>query len=272
MNMNRLIGQFHLCCVVTIASLISASAFASGSTPGNLNDLEYQDSSWGNGQLRSRGYTMIDSDYHNGKMVEYWWSNGSNTCIKAKDVDGKYESIKTTSSTDCNQYHEEATKDDSSAGIAIAAAAILGAAVLASQSHQRDDDVNNDANATAEFDRGYRDGLHHKTYHNYDNTEAYSEGYTQGQIERDEQTRHHSNSGYHSGTAKRVKLHDLLGARASSADSEMRSRGFTDAGGYKQGNKSYVIWWNPNTRQCVSSATENGRIKTIAAIDQVNCT
>lgn len=269
--MKKYFGQIPLCCVVTIASLVSASAFASGSTPSNLEDLLYQDSDWSSRQLRSRGYTMINSDYHNGKNVEYWWNNGSNICLKAKDRDGKYESMKTTSSTDCNQYHEEATKDDSSAGVAIAAAAILGAAVLASQSHHRDDDTNQDANATAEFDRGYRDGLHHETYHNYDNTNAYSEGYTQGQIDRDEQTRHHSNSGYHSGTAKRVKLHDLLGARASSADSEMRARGFTDTGGYKQGNKSYVTWWNASTRQCVSAVTENGRIKSLAAIDEGNC-
>ena len=270
--MKKSSSRFPLRCLVTCASLVASSAFAGGPPPANLDDVVYQDAGWGSKQMRSRGYTMVSSNYHKGKNVQYWWGASANVCVKAKEVDNKYESLKTTSSTDCNQYHEEARKDDSSAGIAVAAAAILGVAILASQSHQRDDDINQDANATAEFDRGYRDGLHHKTYHNYDNTTAYSDGYTQGQIERDEQTQHHSHSGHHSGTQAHVRVHDLEGAKASSADSEMRARGFTDTGGYKQGNKSYVTWWNARTRQCISAVTQGGRIKDLEAIDEGNCT
>jgi hypothetical protein len=178
----------------------------------------------------------------------------------------------TTSSTDCKQYHDEATKDDSAAGVAIAAAARIGAAVLASSSHQRDDETNQNANATAEFDRGYRDGLHHKGFHNYNNTDAYSSGYREGQIERDEQTQHHSRSGYHRGHQAYVSLDDLVGARAAGAESDLQRRGFVSMGGYKRGNKSFVTWWNADTRQCVNAVTKEGRIKRIETIDEGNCT
>jgi uncharacterized protein with FMN-binding domain len=269
--MNIRFYRMTLCCVVTLASFVASTAFAGGPAPSNLDDIVYQDAGWGSKQLRSRGYTMISSDYHDGKTVEYWWGAGPNTCLKVREYDYKYESIKTTSSTDCNQYHEEATKNDNAAGIAIAAVAILGAAVLASQSHHRDDKYEDDSKSMAEFDRGYKDGLHHASYHNYQNTTAYSDGYNQGQVQREEETRHHSNSGYHSSYQSYVSLDGLVGARASGADTELRARGFSDTGGYKQGDKSFVTWWNASTRQCVQAVTKDGRIKNIQAINEGNC-
>lgn len=119
--------------------------------------------------------------------------------------------------------------------------------------------------------RGYRDGLHHQSYHNYNNTPAYSDGYGAGQRERDEQTSYRPSDGRYSGYHAYVSLEDLVGARASSADSAMRSRGFRDTGGYKQGNKSFVTWYNPNTLQCVQAVTRDGQIRRFESIDEGNC-
>ena len=271
--MKPLMNKFRLCAVVAVAALTAASAFASAPhTPRSLKDLLEKNADWGSEQLRSRGYTRISSDRHHGKVVQYWWSHQKNRCIRAEAWDRDYHSIMTTSSTDCHQYHDEATKDDSSAGVAIAAAAIIGAAVLASSSHHRDDETNQDANATAEFDRGYRDGLHHKGYHNYNSSNAYSNGYQEGQSERSEQTNHHSNNGYHSGHRSYVSLDDLVGARAAGAESELERRGFVNYGGYNRGNKSFATWWNGKTRQCVSAVTKEGHIKSFQNLDEGNCT
>ena len=256
--------------MVICAALSASSAFA-GTVPANVAVLVYQDAGWASGKLRSHGYTLVSSNHYKGKNVEYWWGNGQNLCLRASEVDDKYESITTTSSTDCNQYHEEATKGNQAAGVAVAAAALLGVAMLASKSHERNDKHNQDAKSTAEFDRGYRDGLHHQEYHNYNNTGAYSEGYNEGQVQRREQTRHHSNNGYHSGYNPYVSLDDLVGEKASGADNELQRRGFDDVGGYKQGEKSIVTWWNPRTRQCVNTITKNGRIKRIESLNEGNC-
>ena len=205
--------------------------------------------------------------------MEYWWNGAKNTCIKAhaNDGTGKYESISKTGATDCNQYHKEATKDDNAAALAIGAAAIIGAAVLAHQSHHRDDKHGDDSKSVAEFDRGYRDGLHHERYHNYNDTTAYSDGYSAGQQDRDEKTRHRARDGHHSGYGSYVALDDLVGAKASSADSAMRSRGFSDTGGYKLGGKSFVTWYNAGTHQCVNAVTKEGRIKKVEPIAEGNC-
>lgn len=259
--------------LAAVAALTLAVGPVAARTPDNVSDLLYQDYGWGAGELRKRGYTEINSKHHNGKTVEYWWNGVSNTClmVHANDNSGKYEAIATTSSTDCNQYHKEASDGDEGAAIAIGAAALIGAAVLAHQSHERDGKHGENSRSVAEFDRGYRDGLHHERYHNYSNTTAYSDGYNTGQQERDGQTRHRSRNGHHSGYHAYVSLDDLVGARASGADSEMRSRGFSDTGGYKHKHKSFVTWYNNQSRQCVQAVTKDGRIKRIESIAEGNC-
>jgi hypothetical protein len=51
----------------------------------------------------------------------------------------------------------------------------------------------------------------------------------------------------------------------------MRSRGFSDTGGYKQGNRSFVNWYNSSTRQCVKTVTKVGRVKRIESVAEGNC-
>jgi hypothetical protein len=52
----------------------------------------------------------------------------------------------------------------------------------------------------------------------------------------------------------------------------MRSRGFSDTGGCKQGNKSFITWYNRSTRRCVNVVTKEGHIKRIDSVDEGNCT
>lgn len=260
-------------CLATVVSFsLAAAPVASGSAPSNVSDLVNEDSDWGGRQLRSRGYTRIEAHSHSGYTTEYWWSNGVNTCLKLLEVDGKYNSINATSSTDCNQYHKEATDNSNMAAMAIAAAAILGVAALAHKSHERHEKHSQDEKSVAEFDRGYRDGLHHERYHNYNNTSAYSDGYNAGQRKRDQQTQHRSHDGHHSGYHAYVSLNDLVGVRGASADSALRSRGFNDTGGYKQGQRSITLWYNARSHQCVKAVTKAGRIKRFQNIAEGNCT
>ncbi len=258
-------------CLIGGLSMAMAVAPAIADIPDNLTDIPYQSTEWGSEQLRFRGYTRIHSDHHNGKQFEYWWQASSLTCIQARSSGGRYEALMVTSATDCNQYHKEAAKNDNSAAIAIGAAALIGAAVLAHQSHQRDDKHGQDSKSVSEFDRGYRDGLHHQAYHNYQNSPAYSDGYNAGQRQRYEQTSYRPYDGRYSGYHPYVSVDDLVGIRASSADSALRSRGFEDTGGYKQGNKSFVTWYNASTHQCIQSVTKDGRIKHIDSINEGNC-
>lgn len=256
------------CC----AALALPAAPARAGLPNNLSDIPYQSYEWGSEQLRYRGYSRMYTSTRNGRDVEYWWNGTSNSCVQAVAEGGKVSSLKTTSATDCNQYHKQATDNDMAAAVAVAAAAAIGVAALAHKSHERDDRHDKDARSVAEFDRGYRDGLYHQAYHNYNRTDAYSDGYNAGQEARHEETHsYRGNHGRYSGYHPYVAVNDLVGTRASSADSELRSRGFNDVGGYKEGGKSHVTWYNRGTHQCVEAITKDGEIRRLNDIDEGNC-
>lgn len=74
------------------------------------------------------------------------------------------------------------------------------------------------------------------------------------------------NSGGGWGGGNTVEVSDLVGARASSGESQMRSRGFRSVDAFKTGNTSYTIWWRGESRQCVQTATADGRYDSVTDI------
>jgi hypothetical protein len=255
--------------LVVLASVLPAG-MVMAAVPGNLSDIAYQDVQWGGDQLRARGYTLISSHRNNGKNYQFWWRDSANSCVQAVADKGKYEDLKSTTPTDCNQYHQSATKGSDEAAAAVAAAAILGAIALSHKSHEREGS-HNDSQSMSEFERGYRDGTHHERFHNRNDSRAYTDGYEAGQRERDVQTSYRSDSGYYSGNQRYVSVEDLKGASGSGADSQMRSRGFRDTGGYKQDGKSFTTWYNGATRQCVQLVTREGEVRHVNSLDEGNC-
>lgn len=76
---------------------------------------------------------------------------------------------------------------------ALGALAILGIAALAhNETHYRDGYRPNGANETAEFESGYRDGLHNEPFDPYRSSTAFAQGYDAGQKERANRLAHKS--------------------------------------------------------------------------------
>lgn len=217
--------------------------------------------------LRSRGFTHIASHRNSmGYTYAYWWDNGDNTCVRTEVYGGNVESIVDATAADCNQTGGGGN-NNAGAAVAVAGLAILGAA-LASRSHHRE---GNDFNAqqTAQFDRGYTDGLHGAAYHNYDRSDAYSNGYQVGTDERSANLSHHSGRG---GYQQFARFDDLQGARAAGATDELGRRGFRQVDNFASGNARYGIYWNSGTHQCLQAITANGRLEDIRDIGQhPNC-
>ena len=70
------------------------------------------------------------------------------------------------------------------------------------------------------------------------------------------------------GGRESVKFDDLVGARASSGESELEARGFRNVDGFKSGTTSYTIWYNRRTRQCLQVATAEGRYDSVTDIQE----
>jgi hypothetical protein len=78
---------------------------------------------------------------------------------------------------------------------AAAAIALLGIAALAHNKHHYQEGYAPDSgDATAEFERGYRDGVHGYAYNTNGSTSHYAEGYQAGDKERDNSMAHRKNA------------------------------------------------------------------------------
>jgi hypothetical protein len=238
-----------------------------------LGDLVYQGEDYSARELPRRGYVLTHVDDRGEKAWEYWWKDRGSRCVRVTIQDDRVANVKDTDEHDCGQKSGDSGSMSDGAKVAIAAAAILGAAALAHKSHENDKDrAKQSPQDVAEFDRGYRDGLYHHGYHNYNNKRDYSDGYQRGSEKRDAETGYRSDRGHHSGYSSYVNVHDLIDARAASADGELRARGFLSKGSYQDGGRAVSMWWNQSTRQCLSMVVRDGRVKKLDAIVENNCT
>lgn len=247
----------------------------SGPSSTGLEDLVYQSADNAAREMPRRGFYLSNTDSRRNEMWQYWWRPSDARCVRVSMKDQRVTGQGFVDEHDCNQRPSSAA--DSSgmsdgAKVAIAAAAILGVAALAHKSHENSKDrAQQSPQDVAEFDRGYRDGLYHQGFHNYNNTQDYNNGYQKGSEKRDAETSYRPSSGYHSGTARYVNVNDLIGARGSSADEAMRSRGFVGKGGYQQSGRAISTWWNASTRQCLNMAVRDGRVESLSPIAENSC-
>jgi hypothetical protein len=62
-------------------------------------------------------------------------------------------------------------------------------------------------------------------------------------------------------------LSDLIGARGSSAESELKSRGYQFSGNLG----SSALWWNAGTKTCMSVTVDDGRVVSIVKSPKRDC-
>jgi hypothetical protein len=225
----------------------------------NLTWINGQDAASAERELRGRGFTNISSHRSSGGYVNsYWWNGGDDDCIVVESYSGKVMTINDATDQDCG--HHKGDGAAAAVGV-VAGAAILGALLGGKSHHKEGRDYNSDQ--TAEFDRGYTDGLHGATYHNYSRSDAYSHGYEKGVDEREANLSHHYRRG---GYAQVARIDDLQGARAAGGMSELERRGFTQVDKFATGNTRYSIQWKRDTRQCVQVTIADGRFYDIRDI------
>ncbi|MCM5570081.1 hypothetical protein M6I34_06140 [Burkholderiaceae bacterium FT117] len=260
-----------------LAALVSVALVAAPlqvrSQASELSDLVHQSDEFASRELPRRGYVLTHSDARSGTIWQYWWSSARADCVRVAVSRGRVSGVAGSDAHDCNQHTGDSKGMSDGAKVALAAAAILGVAALAHKSHERDKERSSQSpQDVAEFERGYRDGLYHHPYHNYNNRQDYSEGYQRGAEKRAAETAYRSPHGHHSGYARYVNVQDLIGARASSALTELRARGFVDKGGYQSDGRAFTTWWHSGTRQCLQAVVGEGRVERLDAIYEGNCT
>ncbi len=256
--------RLHNSIIASIActALIAAPAMARKAS--EMTDLVGARASSGESQMEARGFVQIDNkvgEYNT--RHGYWWNGSDKNCLHVETYDGRYSSITDASKGDCNQK-------DGSGDAAVAVGAVAGVALLAALlSHKKHNHPDNqhlaDQQTEAQYERGYNDGLHGAAYHNYDRSDSYSTGYSNGVEQKNSNTSYHHGRGGYSQVAK---FDDLTNARASSADSALGQRGFGNVDAFKSGNTAYTIWYRRDSRQCLQMTVADGRVYDIRDIQQ----
>lgn len=249
------------------ASLIVQTVPAHANTPGSVRDLVGARAAGGESTIEERGFTLINGSTHNGKKVNYWWNANTKECVRVTTADGRFESIVQTSNSDCNQ---KGSSGDKTAAIAVGAAALLGIAALASKSHHREGG-NYDERGTAEFERGYRDGLYNQSYHNYTRSDPYSRGYEQGVSERGHQTSYRSGNHHGGGYSDYSPVNDLVGQSRDSGIRMLQSRGFAMRDNKQTEDGRYMTFWRANSRQCLVVQSQNKVIISAEDVSESTC-
>lgn len=180
---NRSKGYLALCAAVSLA-LNGFPALAQSAN--ELRDLIGAKGAGGEADLERRGYTHVDTSKSSDAAFSYWWSNDKRSCIRVTTRDGRYQALIDVDPSDCGQTKKESGMSDG-AKVAVGAAALLGVAALIHKSHDRNDRSYNEQQ-TADFERGYRDGLYNNSFNSRGGSGEYSDGYNKGVDERRQQS------------------------------------------------------------------------------------
>ncbi len=252
---------------------LAASSNAMAQTPSDVRDLVGTRGSSGESQLISRGYTHISTHKGDDRAWSYWWSNRRKQCISVVTMQGRYSSIAQSPPFDCGHQNQE-KKDNTGAAIAVGAAALIGALVLSHKSHHHDDGKHDDnRQSEADHERGYRDGLYGKPYHNYNRSDAYSSGYSAGVEQRNHNTSYRPGYGGQGGYGGFVTVNDLIGRTRSDAESQLTGRrGFRMLQSYRTDDQGrYTTYWRKQSKQCISVNTRGGYVYAINSMRRRNC-
>jgi len=257
---------------LTIASLVSAamlipSTAARAEAPGSVRDLIGARAAGGESTLEERGFTMHHGMTRDGGKINYWWNPNTKECVKVDTYDGRFDSIDKVANSDCNQ---KSSSGDKTAAAVVGAAAILGIAALASKSHHRGDKYSDQQN-TAEYERGYRDGLYNQSYHNYSRSDAYSDGYSAGVEQRGHETSYRRGNQYGGGYSANAYVGDLVGQARDYASNQLFNRGFTMRDDKRTDDGRYRTYWNANSRQCLVMVSRNGYVSSLDHVSKGTC-
>lgn len=183
--------QYLILCAALALALNGLPVHAQ--TLDELKDLIGVKGASGEAELERRSYTHIDTSKARDAAYAYWWSNQKSRCLRVTTRDGRYQALTDVDASDCGQTKKESGMSDG-AKVAIGAAALLGIAALAHKSHHRDD-RNYNEQQTADFERGYRDGLYNNSFSMRGGGNEYRDGYNQGVSERGQQSSYRNRGG-----------------------------------------------------------------------------
>lgn len=263
---------------LAVLMIVGLSVFAQN-TPRDLSDLVGARASSGESELQNRGYSFVKTEEGEDRKWSYWWNNNRRACVTVMTYQGRYGAITSSPAIDCGRNSDNSNNNDGRQGVTVYAdrdyrgtSQSFGVGRFLNAGGQLGALRNDDA-SSVEVQRGFRVRLcedEGSSGTGSGRCEDYGEGRFNLRYNNKasyiEVTRIGGGGG--GGGGRPVDVSDLVGARASSGEQEMLSRGFRNVAGFDSGNARYTIWWRARSRQCIQVATANGRYDSVTDIGQ----
>lgn len=244
--MNKLLPTLSLLLTLTFAVTMHAQ------TPSReFANLIGEKAAYIDQDMGKAGYMHMKTEKSGYDSYSYWWNYNNKKCMCVRTSEGRIASVVETPAFDCNQADPNA-----------------GARYEHNAHHHENNAHYANSAEDAAFDRGYKDGLYNKSYHNYYGSnieiDAYSQGYNKGVNERNSRTDYHSGYG---GYQAHVGVDHLVGRSTDEAFRSLQSEGFVRQNERTQNGRKRVNWYNSRTGQCIKTILDNGRIYKVEKSD-----
>lgn len=229
-----------------------------GNRSDKLDDLQGMSASSGERELGDRGYYHRKTERFMGTSTAYWWNPQKQRCIAASTKNGRYSSIENQPESKCGD--DRANSGGHHGGGHGGTDDLVGMRASSGE-RELEDRGYKFANSSKGSDRiwaNWWNRSEHKCITVVTKDGKYDSITDTLPADCDEGG---SSDNKHSGDYK-----DLVGARASSAESGLKDLGFRNVDGFKQGTTAYTIWYDRTSRECLQMATADGRADSIVDI------
>lgn len=261
MKFNRI---FFLILVVTLA----AFSVVAQDTPSDVKDLVGARAAGGETQLKNRGYKFVKTEKGGDRSWSNWWKASSSVCLTVVTMNGRYDSIVSGPASDCGQ---SANSGGNAGGAPSDVADLVGARAAGGETQLRN--------------RGYKfiktENGGDRTWSNWwkaSSSVCLTVVTMNGRYDSivsgpSSDCNQSSNSGGNTGSsmAAPADVANLVGARASSGETQLKNRGYRFVKTEKGDDRTWSNWWNYRKKVCLTVVTMEGKFDSIVSGPGADC-
>lgn len=259
--------SIKLTILVIITLVVTTMAAFGQDTPSDLRDLVGARAAGGETQLQSRGYENVKTETMPDSKMGYWWRRSSSTCVMVQTRNGRYASIASTAPVNCQGGNDMSSGGGSDTPSDLRD--LVGARAAGGETQLRNrgyEFVKTSSGTDRKFSYWWHESksacVSVSTYQARINAIVST---LPADCDRDPNAQASAND------ETPYDVRDLVGARAASGESQLRSRGYTFVKTEKGADRSFSNWWDRSNKICLNVVTIDGRYDTIMSVPPFDC-